>query len=57
MRGFPQYVFMAWCLIKHKIHLHGAVLKHRAALPFYLYTEMYKRLSELYVCDGNPDVT
>jgi hypothetical protein len=19
----PQYIFMAWCLIKHRIHLHG----------------------------------
>jgi hypothetical protein len=22
----PSYVFMAWCLVKHKIRLHGVVL-------------------------------
>jgi hypothetical protein len=22
----PPYFFMAWCLIKHKVHLHGVVL-------------------------------
>jgi len=25
--SIPPYVFMAWCLIKQRIHLHGMVLK------------------------------
>jgi len=24
-----QWVFMAWCLMKQRIHIHGAVFKHR----------------------------
>jgi len=29
--SIPQYVFMAWCLVKYRIRFHGVVLifKHR----------------------------
>jgi hypothetical protein len=25
----PPYILMVWCLVKHRIHLHDVVLKHR----------------------------
>jgi hypothetical protein len=31
-----SYIFMVWCLIKHRIHLHGMVLGY-AQGQFYLY--------------------
>jgi hypothetical protein len=32
----PQYILMAWCLIKQEKSLHGVVLKHRDNFTFTL---------------------
>jgi hypothetical protein len=36
---FPQHVFIAWCLIKHRIRLRGVFiyLNTMKTSPFYLY--------------------
>jgi hypothetical protein len=35
---FPQYVFMAWCLIKQEMRFHGVVLS-KARVQIYLYLQ------------------
>jgi hypothetical protein len=32
----PTHVFMAWCLVKYRIHLHGGVVKHRGNIYLYI---------------------
>jgi len=43
---FPQYVSMVWCLIKHRIRLHGVVLSY-AQGQLYVYLHELGRESSL----------
>jgi hypothetical protein len=37
----PPYIFMAWCLVKYRIHLHGVVLCY-AQGQLYLYLACFE---------------
>jgi len=45
--SIPLYVFMAWCLIKHRIRLHGVVLSQAQGQLYFYFTSTLLLLRRL----------
>jgi hypothetical protein len=54
----PPYVFMAWCLIKQRIHFHGvAFVKHRENFTFtFIYTPYFIKIPGIFITVHVPNL-